>query len=74
MASTSAAEIPVRMIHTAKRHHTSSLIRNRVSRKRQTPETDAKRQWLPFDHLIDDGSFTDLISPVVAASITRRGF
>ena len=36
-------------------------------------EPKAKRQWLPFDHLIDDVSLAELISPVVAASITRRG-
>ena len=36
------------------------------------PKTDQKRQWLPFDHLINDESLAELISPVVAASITRR--
>ena len=36
------------------------------------PEAHAKRRWLPFDHLIDDASLAELISPVVAALITRR--
>ena len=36
------------------------------------PKTDQNRQWLPFDHLINDESLAELITPVVAASITRR--
>lgn len=36
-------------------------------------EDDAKRQWMPFDRLIDDESLAELISPVVAASIIRQG-
>src|SRR5688572_7774402 len=40
--------------------------------KAYMPNPDQNRQWLPFDHLINDESLAKLISPVVTASITRR--